>query len=223
MATQKRTVLDQVERMPDGHIGIRFVKQEIDEKGEVVSAEYHRTMVAPGRSIDQQMAAVNAHLVEEGHAAVTDWRQLHDTEAAARAANDGPMTLVVNFTHGLIGRRATPYGKSALYNVRCRDAFLTDCPRGQAFHDLVFTPDAIAGDDALKAAEIAEAEAASKRAEEAAVAQAAERKRQFDAAVDDAVQAALARRGIAAVLNTDGGGEAAIAVSMDSEGADDVK
>ena len=65
----KRTTLDRVEVLANGTLQIRLLKI-IAEDETVLAQQYHRTVVPPGTSIDEQFAAVNVHLQEMGFPAV---------------------------------------------------------------------------------------------------------------------------------------------------------
>lgn len=81
---EKRTILDQIEVTRDGVLQIRLCKQIVDGET-VLASEYHRTSVPPDGDCDAQFAAVNAHLVAMGCAAVSaeDWEQVSAIAAAA--------------------------------------------------------------------------------------------------------------------------------------------
>ena len=72
MALVRKTVLDEITiKAASGVLLFRFDKQIVDDAtGEVVSSQFHRTSLEPGVSLDQQMAAVNAHLLSMGVPAV---------------------------------------------------------------------------------------------------------------------------------------------------------
>jgi len=59
---EKRTVVDRIEVDRDGVMCIRLTK-EVLEDGNIIASTYHRTLIEPGASIDDQMATVNADLV----------------------------------------------------------------------------------------------------------------------------------------------------------------
>lgn len=58
---EKKTILSQIECTSTGVIGIRLKKVIMDGDLEI-SSEYHRTTLAPGGSLDAQIAAVNDNL-----------------------------------------------------------------------------------------------------------------------------------------------------------------
>lgn len=66
---EKRTVIDQIEATRSGILFLKLQKQ-IVEDGRVLGSEPHRTPIEPGVSLDAQMRAVNAHLLQMGYAAV---------------------------------------------------------------------------------------------------------------------------------------------------------
>lgn len=69
---EKRTVLSQMEVLPNGTVQLRLEKQ-IVENGQILARpEYHRTSFEPGDDVDEQMARVNAHLVQMGAAAAAE-------------------------------------------------------------------------------------------------------------------------------------------------------
>jgi hypothetical protein len=76
MTISKRVVLSQLEVQPDGTIQVRLDKQVVEDDN-VLSREYHRTVLPPGIEVDQQMALVNAHLEQMG------WPPV-ETEALSR-------------------------------------------------------------------------------------------------------------------------------------------
>lgn len=68
---QKQTIVDQIEVQRDGTLHIRLACLIMDGE-EVLSRHYHRTALAPGGNLKEQMAAVNAHLAQMKFAAVSD-------------------------------------------------------------------------------------------------------------------------------------------------------
>lgn len=60
----KRTIVDQIEILRDGHVMVRFLKQIIDDDGSLLSSAYHRASIHPGASIDEVMQDVNSSLIE---------------------------------------------------------------------------------------------------------------------------------------------------------------
>lgn len=80
---EKKTVLDQIEVQPNGIVQARFLKQLV-ENGNVLSQEYHRTVVEPGVDVAAQMAVVNAHLQAMGCAPCQDYKRLSDHVAVAQ-------------------------------------------------------------------------------------------------------------------------------------------
>lgn len=60
---EKKTVIDQIELRRDGTIGVRFLKLLVDDDGSEVDLGYHRTSIEADTNVDDQMAVVNAHLV----------------------------------------------------------------------------------------------------------------------------------------------------------------
>lgn len=67
----KQTIVDQIEIRRDGTMQVRFAVQVVED-GNVLSSDWHRTAFDPSTDVDQQMAAVNAHLESMGRAAVED-------------------------------------------------------------------------------------------------------------------------------------------------------
>jgi hypothetical protein len=63
MTISKRTILDQVEIARDGAVQVR-IGLELVEGGQTIACRWHRTSVAPGGSVAEQMAAVNVHLTQ---------------------------------------------------------------------------------------------------------------------------------------------------------------
>ena len=131
------TIFDQAEFFPDGRIQLRFIMDD---------GTYLRTAVEPGKDLNRQMSRVADHLSRKGRAPIADTGKIHAAVAAAAQANDGRTTLVVNVNKRLIGRRGIP--NATTYNVKTRGAFLADQQNGRAIHDLVFTPEVIAADEA---------------------------------------------------------------------------
>ena len=74
---EKRTILGQIEIKPNGVVQVRLLKQ-IVENGGVLAQEPHRTIIEPGRDVDDVMAAVNLHLQSMGCATVENYQQLKD-------------------------------------------------------------------------------------------------------------------------------------------------
>lgn len=87
--------LDQITFCADGSVGIRLLKQFVDN-GEVLFSEPHRTVVEPLGDVSEQVAVVNAHLAGMGFPAlpvtaqklVEDLRAIHleDDTVKARVA-----------------------------------------------------------------------------------------------------------------------------------------
>lgn len=74
---ERYTTVDQIEITRSGIIQVRFGKQIREtETGEVVSQEWHRTVLEPGADLDVQLAAVNAHLQSLA------WAECSDQELA---------------------------------------------------------------------------------------------------------------------------------------------
>jgi len=68
---QTRTIIDRIEIEPQtGNVGVRMLKQIIDDQGLVLSSQYHRTVIDAGTDPAAQMAAVNVHLGTMGYPAV---------------------------------------------------------------------------------------------------------------------------------------------------------
>lgn len=128
---EKQTILDQVEIRPNGEIGVRFLK--------LPETTYHRITISPATDVEAAMQFMNAQLEQCDDAPCSDWSKLHSAVEACGGVSDGNATLVVNFNKQLLVRRGT-FG-SAVYDARCRGAFLADCPKGQALCDLVFAPE----------------------------------------------------------------------------------
>lgn len=59
---KKETTIDKIEIDASGTIGVRFACQVLDDEGTVVVNHWHRTAIPPGVDVDEQMAAVAAHL-----------------------------------------------------------------------------------------------------------------------------------------------------------------
>lgn len=62
----KQTVLDQITLCADGSIGIRWLKQVVED-GEVLFSEPHRTAVDIDGDVAESLAAVNLHLASIGY------------------------------------------------------------------------------------------------------------------------------------------------------------
>jgi hypothetical protein len=60
---EKRTVLDQIECTASRFIQIRLRKEIVNEQGKVEATRYHRTAIAPGVPLSEQVAILNADLV----------------------------------------------------------------------------------------------------------------------------------------------------------------
>lgn len=64
---QARTIIDRIEIEPQtGIIGVRMRKQVVDDAGNVLVNDYHRTSIEPGANPAEHMAAVNTHLETMG-------------------------------------------------------------------------------------------------------------------------------------------------------------
>jgi hypothetical protein len=62
-----RTIIDKIEiELQTGIIGVRMQKQTLDDLGQLLKFEYHRTAIAPGGDATAQMAAVSLHLSAMG-------------------------------------------------------------------------------------------------------------------------------------------------------------
>lgn len=84
MSLEKRTRLERVTtHVPTGTIEIQLYKEVVDG-GKVLFSEPHRTTIAPGADVEQQMGEVNRHLVEMGMAPVTDFQAVRDHAAIQR-------------------------------------------------------------------------------------------------------------------------------------------
>jgi hypothetical protein len=66
---EKQTIIDQIEITRNKTIQIRLGLLLIED-GKEISCAWHRTSIEPGTSIDDQMAAVNAHLQQMGKSPV---------------------------------------------------------------------------------------------------------------------------------------------------------
>ena len=84
MALEKRTILDQIEITRNGTVQIRWAKEIVDG-AQLVTSDYHRTAVPPGRDIDAQIDAVSAHLGTMGWPVVQsdDIQRIKDHAAIA--------------------------------------------------------------------------------------------------------------------------------------------
>lgn len=84
--------LDQITFCADGSVGIRLLKQFVDN-GEVLFSEPHRTVVEPLGDVAEQVAVVNAHLAGMSFPAipssalklVEDLRAIHLEDDAVKA------------------------------------------------------------------------------------------------------------------------------------------
>jgi len=66
---EKKSIVDQIEITRDGSIQIRIALLLVED-GVELDSKWHRTRVEPGASVEDQMAAVNQHLVSMGKAPV---------------------------------------------------------------------------------------------------------------------------------------------------------
>lgn len=89
---EKKTIIDQIEVTRTGHVQIRFGLLVLEDDVELAS-QWHRTSVEPGGNVDNQLAAVNAHLQQMNKAQIetTDIPKLkqivalaHDPETVAK-------------------------------------------------------------------------------------------------------------------------------------------
>lgn len=65
-----RTIrLGQIEMRSNGSVGVKLMKQ-VEEDGEVLFSEPHRTEILQGGDVDAQMDVVNQHLEAMGYPAV---------------------------------------------------------------------------------------------------------------------------------------------------------
>lgn len=69
MALSHKTVVDQIEVRRDGTIQVKLGLLVMDGDSEI-SCQWHRTAIEPGGDVDEQIAAVNAHLESMGKAPV---------------------------------------------------------------------------------------------------------------------------------------------------------
>ena len=65
-----KSVIDQVEMLPNGTVQVRIAKQILND-GVVIKSEWHRTSFDPGVDISAQLNATNAHLVALGYGALS--------------------------------------------------------------------------------------------------------------------------------------------------------
>jgi hypothetical protein len=66
----KKTILDQIEITRNGTIQLRFAKLVLENEEEI-SSRWHRTVINPGTSVEEQLAHVNDHLMQMGEEPVT--------------------------------------------------------------------------------------------------------------------------------------------------------
>ncbi len=71
MALERRTIVNQIEVNEFGTVQVRFAIQIVDGDN-VIHSRWHRTAVDLTGDVDQQLAAVNAHMDEMGEARVSD-------------------------------------------------------------------------------------------------------------------------------------------------------
>lgn len=70
MKTQVR--LSSCEVQEGGVVGVRLVKEIVDDDGKVLASDYHRTVIPAGITVKAQMSDVNDHLDEMGYPALSD-------------------------------------------------------------------------------------------------------------------------------------------------------
>ena len=68
---EKKTIVDQLEITRTGAVQVRLGLLIVDD-GREVDCKWHRTVIEPGGLVDEQMAAVNAHLEQMGRLPVDD-------------------------------------------------------------------------------------------------------------------------------------------------------
>ena len=81
MALARKTVVDQIEIRRDGTIQVRLGLLVMDGDAEI-HCQWHRTAIEPGGDVDEQIAAVNAHLESMGQLPVPndDLKPLKDVK-----------------------------------------------------------------------------------------------------------------------------------------------
>ena len=87
----KQTTVDRITEASDGTLQVRFLKEETDGSGVVISRTWHRTTLPPGKDVDVRMAAVNSHLSAKlGYTAVAA-SGVNSIKTAASAAWTTPV------------------------------------------------------------------------------------------------------------------------------------
>lgn len=83
----KRTIVNQIEIHATGSVQVRM-RKEIVEGDDVLSYEYHRTVIEPGVDPYAQFQAVNTHLLALGMQTVQvdDWKAVAEHCAVAHTA-----------------------------------------------------------------------------------------------------------------------------------------
>ncbi|WP_224544651.1 hypothetical protein [Mesorhizobium sp. CA16] len=89
MTLERKTVLDLIAPKEDGTVEVRMQKQTVLD-GEVLQAQFHRTIVDPLGDVDEQFGLVNTHLAQMGFGPVStaEIGVVRDTAAAVRAFPD---------------------------------------------------------------------------------------------------------------------------------------
>lgn len=63
---EEKTIVDQLEITRDRSIQVRLAFVILKDGAELGEPRWHRTVIAPGESTDDQLAAVNAHISQMG-------------------------------------------------------------------------------------------------------------------------------------------------------------
>jgi hypothetical protein len=96
MAIERKSIVDQIEIVRDGGVQVRFALL-IVEDGKELSSAWHRTFIGAGDSPALQVAEVNKHLKQMGHAEVSNEDMLrvvafHQLSVEKPSLNQRPVT-----------------------------------------------------------------------------------------------------------------------------------
>lgn len=184
----KRTLLDYVEREPSGFVRVGFLKQTLDEEGNVIEERKHLQGCPPDTDLAWMLEQVNGSIQASGkYAALPDCTPAHAVVAAAAEACDGKTAYGVSFGKGLLRIRRN--GEGQKFGVRDRAKFDAACPAAGKLRDMVFTPEVIAADDTLLAKKAEQQAERARIAAEARERQVAQAKADLDASVERVLRA----------------------------------
>jgi colicin import membrane protein len=171
MALKKQTVLSQIEVQPDGTLQIRLAKQVVDGD-EVFASDYHRTAIPPGHSVDDQMNAVDADLINNHGFPALDKAERDRIKAHAKVAHTPD--AVQAYRKRIEDAQKTADAENALAKAQEEAEAAEAKARSEAVHEMLRK--AREEGQAAAAAEAAAAEKAAAKEAKAAKASAAKEK-----------------------------------------------